>query len=105
MRRNKKEDALLEQERIAGHADTKICPLCDRPLGINREKHHIIPKARGGRETVLIHPICHRKIHKVFSNKELEHLGTLTALKDHEDIHIFIKWLRGKDPDFYKQSR
>ena len=36
------------------------------------EWHHAVPKSRGGRETVPVHPICHRAIHAALTNKELE---------------------------------
>jgi len=84
---------------------THICPLCDRLLGKKKEKHHIIPKSKSGTETVLVHPICHRKIHKVFTGTELVKLGTIEALKDHPDIVAFIKWLDRKPPDFYRRTR
>ncbi|WP_026942317.1 HNH endonuclease signature motif containing protein [Hellea balneolensis] len=82
-----------------------ICPLCDRALGQKREKHHIIPKSKGGTETVLVHPICHRKIHKVFSRTELVKLGTIEALKAHPDMGAFIKWIARRPPDFYGRTR
>jgi len=82
-----------------------ICPLCDRPLGQKSEKHHVIPKSKGGKETVSVHPICHRKIHKVFSRRELVHLKTIAALKMHPDIQAFIRWLANKPPDFYRRTR
>lgn len=82
-----------------------ICPLCDRPLGEKREKHHVIPKSKGGKETVLVHPICHRKIHKVFTRTELAKLGTIEALKTNADMTAFIKWLARKPPDFYRRTR
>lgn len=82
-----------------------ICPLCDRPLGRRIERHHIVPKSKDGREVVDIHPICHRKIHKVFTNAELAGLGTLDALKAHPDMVTFIRWLRGKPPDFHAPTR
>ena len=82
-----------------------ICPLCDRPLGLKREKHHIVPKSKGGTETALVHPICHRKIHKVFTRTELVKHGTIEALKTHPDIAAFIKWLARKQPDFYRRTR
>lgn len=86
-------------------ADISICSLCERPLGLKRERHHIIPKSKGGREVVDIHPICHRKIHKVFTNTELAGLGTLDALKAHPDMVSFIRWLKGKYPDFHAPTR
>lgn len=82
-----------------------ICPLCDRPLGRKRERHHIIPKSKGGREVVDVHPICHRKIHKVFTNTELAGLGTIEALQGHSEIAKFVRWLKGKPPDFHAPTR
>jgi 5-methylcytosine-specific restriction endonuclease McrA len=81
------------------------CALCGRPLGKASEKHHIVPKSKGGRDTVTIHPICHRKIHKVFTRTELARLGTIEALKDHPDMQAFIKWIARKPPDFYRRTR
>lgn len=104
-RRNKKEDALFDIALEEKKQALKYCPLCARPLGSVIEKHHIIPKAKGGTETVELHPICHRKIHKVFRNTELTRRGTIEALKTDPDIAAFIKWLGGKDPDFYRKSR
>lgn len=86
-------------------SDIPVCELCNRPLGEKTEKHHIVPKSKGGKETVEIHPICHRKIHKVFSRTELANLGTISALKDNPDIKKFIKWLKNKPPDFYRRTR
>ena len=82
-----------------------ICGLCERPMGRRIERHHIIPKSKGGTETVPVHPICHRKIHKRFTNRELEVLGSLDAVKADDDIARFIKWLKGKPPDFYRRTR
>ena len=103
-RRNKKEDALNDLINKPS-LDTQYCVLCDRPLGRRIEAHHIIPKSKGGTQTVNIHPICHRKIHKVFSNSDLARLATIDALKPHPDIQTFVRWLSGKDPDFYRRSR
>jgi hypothetical protein len=83
-----------------------ICPLCHRPLGRRRERHHLVPRLKGGRETVTIHPICHRKIHSLFSEAELaRRYATIEALREHEEIARFIDWLRGKPPDFHAVTR
>jgi hypothetical protein len=34
-----------------------------------------VPKAKRGRETVPVHPICHRAIHANFTNAELARSG------------------------------
>jgi hypothetical protein len=78
------------------------CPLCGRPLGAKIEAHHLTPKSRGGRETVALHPICHRKIHTSFSEAELERLcPTVEALRAHQEIAHFVRWVARKEPDFY----
>ncbi len=78
------------------------CPLCGRPLGARFEAHHLVPKTYGGRETVLLHPICHRKIHAVFTERDLRNrFNTIEALKGHEEIRRFINWIAKKDPDFH----
>ena len=91
---------------MAGEVDGAECFLCGRPLGRRVEYHHPVPKSRGGRETVPIHPICHRKIHSVLSNRELERgYESPAALKAHPEITRFIEWVRGKDPDFHAPTR
>jgi hypothetical protein len=82
------------------------CALCGRPLGRRIEWHHVVPKSQGGRETVPLHPICHRAIHANVANKELARLyPTLEAVKAHNDIAAFLKWISNKDPDFHAPTR
>jgi hypothetical protein len=80
------------------------CWLCSRPLSSRVEYHHPVPKSRGGRETVPIHPICHRTLHQTFSNKELEQLS-LADLRANADIARFLNWIANKDPDFHAPTR
>jgi hypothetical protein len=51
------------------------CWLCCRPLGQRCEWHHPVPKSRGGRDVVPLHPICHRTIHACFDNARLARIG------------------------------
>jgi hypothetical protein len=76
------------------------CWLCARPLGSRIEHHHPVPRSRGGRETAAVHPICHRTLHRSFSNKELERLD-LAALRTAPEIARFIEWIANKEPDFH----
>ena len=85
--------------------DNTDCPLCLRPLGRRVERHHIVPKSKGGTEMVGVHPICHRKLHKVFSNTELARLGTIEALRGHADMAKFIRWVGKRPPDFHSRTR
>lgn len=78
------------------------CWLCARPLGKRVKWHHPVPKSRGGRETVPVHPICHRAIHEQFSNMELARAhGDAAALRAHPAISRFLLWVERKPPDFH----
>lgn len=86
--------------------EQETCWLCGRPLGSRIEKHHPVPKSQGGRETVPVHPICHKKLHTVFDEKSLaRHYHLPDQLRDHPDIAAFIKWVANKPPDFHAPTR
>lgn len=79
------------------------CGLCGRPMvaGPSTDAHHLLPRSQGGRETVMLHRICHRKIHAELSEKELARAYTsLEALKAHPAIADFIRWVARKPPEF-----
>lgn len=84
------------------------CPICKRTLGDkNISKHHLIPKSRGGKGTkqIVIHNICHQKIHATFTEKELKlEFNTIEKLLSHESMAKFIKWVAKKDPAFYQRN-
>lgn len=82
------------------------CALCGRPLGSRTEWHHVVPKSEGGRETVPLHPICHRAIHAHVANAELaRRYPTLAALRARPDIARFLAWIADKPPDFHAPTR
>jgi len=71
-------------------------------LGVKTEAHHLLPRTFGGRETVALHPICHRKIHTTLSERQLrDRYHTLELLWAHPDIAAFLRWIAKKPPDFY----
>lgn len=76
------------------------CALCVRPLGTRVEWHHVVPKSEGGRETVAVHPICHRTIHASASNADLARLGDLDAVRALPAVARFLGWIADKPPDF-----
>lgn len=81
------------------------CWLCERPLGVRIELHHPVPKSRGGRGTVPVHPICHRMLHATFSNAQLARIGDeVQQLRSDPAISKFVKWLRNKPPDFHART-
>ena len=78
------------------------CWLCGRPLGNVIESHHPVPKSRGGRETVPIHPICHRTLHRTYSNAELGVFGdSVAAIRADPRIGRFLDWIANKPADFH----
>lgn len=78
-----------------------ICALCGRPLGARVERHHVVPRSVGGRETVALHPICHRAIHAALSNAELAMLDGIGALRDAPALAAFLRWIGRRPPDFH----
>ncbi|GGE78241.1 HNH endonuclease [Sphingomonas prati] len=94
------------EARSARETAITACALCDRPLGTRTEWHHIIPKSRGGTETVAVHPICHRAIHANVSNRDLAtRFPTIAALHARDDIARFLRWIANKPADFHAPTR
>ena len=68
----------------------------------SRSRHHLVPKSRKGRETVTLHRICHRKIHSLFTERDLaQHYNTIDALLADPQIQAFRDWVSSKPPAFY----
>lgn len=66
-----------------------------------------MPISKGGAHTptVLLHKICHNKIHSVITEAELlRYYNTIPRLKQHPEIDKFITWIANKPPDFYDGS-
>ncbi len=79
-------------------AEEIICPLCMRQIPKSqRDAHHLIPKSRGGVDTVILHRLCHRQIHALLTETQLaRHYSTIEALKAHPELARFIAWVRDK---------
>jgi hypothetical protein len=98
-KRRGKDFDLVEESEPEGPPPT--CWLCLRPLGEQVDKYHPVPKSRGGRATVAVHPICRRTIESVFTNAELARSGGVRdKLVDHPEIVRFLGWVAEKAPDF-----
>jgi hypothetical protein len=84
------------------------CELCGRKCA-RLDKHHLIPRTRHSnkrnkkqfdrrevhdRLAMLCKP-CHKTVHATLTEKELEReYNTLEALRSHEQISRFVKWVR-----------
>ncbi len=84
----------------------EACALCGRVLGRRVERHHVRPKGEGGRDTVPVHPICHRAIHANLSNSDLARgYPDMDSLRAHPGIARFLVWVADKRPDFHAPTR
>ncbi len=95
------------------HLDYKgVCPICSRGMydsNASIDRHHFVPKCKGGKETDLLHVCCHRKIHSLFSEGELMNkYSNAQEVLSHPEIQKFVKWISKKDPlynDHHKDHR
>ena len=92
-----------------GGAEGRACGLCSRTVR-RLTRHHLIPKTRHKNKrnkkvcdrreihyTVGLCSPCHRHIHTILDNKELEReYNTLETLKGHPDVGKFIEWVSKK---------
>ena len=84
----------------------QVCWLCHRALGKKVQWHHTVPKAKKGRVTVPVHPICHRAIHTNFTNAELARIaGQREPLLGNAEMHRFLTWIADKPADFHAPTR
>lgn len=100
--RVKRKAGLAAAAVLAARAEAPLaCALCGRPIGTQVEWHHRVPKSEGGRETVPLHPICHRTIHASATNAELAGpLADLDALRLVPAVARFVAWVADKPADF-----
>jgi hypothetical protein len=95
-----------QDEHAHQDASPQSCWLCGRLLGKRVEWHHPIPKSRGGRTTVPVHPVCHRTIHATFSNVELaRQIEDGVPLTADPAIARFLAWIANKPADFNAPTR
>ncbi len=77
------------------------CWLCGRPTGKTVVWHHPVPKSRGGRDVVPMHPICQQTLMANFTNAELQRHGSdVEGLLAHPAVRKFVDWVANKAPDF-----
>lgn len=97
----------LEQAAQVKNPDIEAmrCALCARTLGRRVEWHHVVPRSEGGRDTVPLHPICHRAIHAAADNAELARLGDLDGVRALPSVERFLAWIADKPPDFNAPTR
>ncbi|MEN9726093.1 MAG: hypothetical protein RL434_459 [Pseudomonadota bacterium] len=83
------------------------CPLCGRPVPeAQRDAHHLVPRSHGGKQTEILHRICHQQIHALLTEAELaKHYNSIEALLAHPAIAAFVAWVRTKPDGFFGRTR
>jgi hypothetical protein len=82
-------------DKLEGYKSCTICRRLTPPE--YQEKHHLVPKSRKGKETILVCRNCGDQLHKLFSNKEMERAyNTIEAILSDERIQKWIKWVKKK---------
>ncbi len=85
---------------------TATCPLCDRvipPAQVDR--HHLVPKSKGGRRTEFMHRVCHRQVHALLTESELAgQYATVEALLQQPEVQAFVAWVKTKPEDFFVRT-
>ncbi|MFZ5795388.1 MAG: hypothetical protein ACRCS5_11975 [Sphingomonas sp.] len=101
-RKHSKHDPYLDSDRDDDAPPAIVpCWLCGRPTGKTIVWHHPVPKSRGGRDVVPMHPICQQTLIANFSNSELQRHGTdVEALLANPNVRKFVDWVANKAPDF-----
>lgn len=70
--------------------------------GPSVDRHHFVPRSEGGRVAEPLHRVCHRKLHSLWTERELATLyNTPEAIRAHPEIARFVAWLRRKPPEFW----
>ncbi|HMA15629.1 MAG TPA: HNH endonuclease, partial [Kiloniellaceae bacterium] len=65
------------------------------------DRHHWVPKSEGGRASDYLHAVCHRMIHRVFSEKELATTyADPETVRGHPEIARFVAWVRRQPPEY-----
>lgn len=80
----------------------EICSLCGRPVPVAMiTLHHLTPKERGGKpehRVPMCRP-CHKQIHALFDNRELEaSYSDLATLRRAPELQKFVRWIRKQPP-------
>jgi len=102
---------MARKHRKGGYEDVEVeeetapppvpCWLCSRPTGSTIVWHHPVPKSRGGRDVVPMHPICQQTLIANFTNSELQPHGMdVEGLLLNPNVRKFVDWVAKKDPDF-----
>jgi uncharacterized protein YegL len=74
------------------------CVFCKRDV-LTRE-HHIVPRCKGGKETVSACETCEDFIHSTWTHNELRDIyNNVETIVNNEKFKKFLKWLSKQSTD------
>lgn len=78
------------------------CPICKRDVPDEyQEKHHLTPKRKKGKETVLVCCNCGDMLHQLFTNKELaKKYNNIEKIVANAEVQKWIEWVSKKPNSF-----
>ena len=86
----------------------ETCIVCGRALveGPSVDRHHWVPRSEGGAAATTIHTVCHRMIHRLFSERELARAySTPEAIRAHPEMQRFLRWIQRRPADYLDYPR
>ena len=101
-RKNREDFASSDEER-----EPTLCPMCGRVIPDGEgDAHHLVPKSKGGKKTVLLHRVCHDQIHAIFTDAQLaKTFSTIEAILEDPAAQKFVAWIKGKPPGFSDSAK
>lgn len=82
----------------------EICIFCKR--NVPTRGHHVVPRCKGGRETVPTCHSCEDFIHKTWNHNELrDTFNTVEKIRADERIQRFLRWLYKQHESAFFRTR
>jgi 5-methylcytosine-specific restriction endonuclease McrA len=75
------------------------CAVCKREITHIKysEDHHLVPRCKKGKNTILVCVDCGNQIHNLFSIQELtKSYNTLESLLADQKVQKWIQWIKNK---------
>jgi len=75
------------------------CSICPRKVPEPyREKHHLIPKSKKGKDTIMVCCDCGNQLHELFTIKELAtQYNTVEKIVGNSKIQKWIRWIQKRN--------
>ena len=77
--------------------DINTCKLCG--LFVLTREHHLIPRAKRGKETIACCETCESQIHKIWTHNQLrDTYNSVESILASPDFQSFLKWRKKQSP-------